>query len=107
MRILSIVAAIVIVLFYSNNAIAQNPIKVNATYNGLNELSEYVFISEQGDELIAQEIDSDITIILDDDAIGNKYEITYTEETVDEVDDEGYETGNKYKVIKITSIKEL
>ncbi len=82
--------------------------KIIGTYTGLNDHFEYVFKTEQGTLIAFQEIIDNIGVDLFDDAtIGKKFEITWTELTVQITDDEGEPSGETAFVKRITSIKSI
>jgi hypothetical protein len=80
--------------------------KIIGTYTGLNDRFEFVFKTEQGSVLAFQEISDNVGVDLFDEAtVGKKFEITWTELSVNILDDEGEPTGESAFVKRITSIK--
>jgi hypothetical protein len=81
---------------------------ITGIYQGLNENFEFVFKTDNGTIVTFQETVDNVPIDLFDDAsIGKKYEITWTELTINITDDEGEPTGEKSNIKRITSIKSL
>lgn len=78
------------------------------TYLGLTEDFEYKFQDEKGNEIIFSEINEEVEIDLyNEENYNKKYRVTWVQNTVEELDDEGEPTGTSYTVNMIVAIEEV
>ncbi len=78
------------------------------TYLGLTENFEYKFQDENGKEIIFSEINDEVEIDLyNEENYNKKFRVTWMQNTVEELDDEGEPTGESYTVNVIMAIEEV
>ncbi|MCG1035106.1 hypothetical protein [Polaribacter sargassicola] len=89
------------------NKISAQENKIIATFNSITENGFYKFIDDKKTVHLFYDISDDVEIALYDDSyLGKKFSITYSTKKIDELDDEGEETGEKITVKIILTIKE-
>ena len=91
--------------FTTKNTVTENTL--TATYKGTNDNEYYKFIDDKNATHLFYDYAENITLDLEDDAnIDKKFILTWKTKEVDELDEEGEETGDKITVKTILSIKE-
>ena len=79
--------------------------KVIATYNSITDKGFYKFIDAKNVEHLFYDLDGSLDIELEDENyLDKKFSITWKTKEIDELDDEGEETGNKITVKIIFTI---
>jgi len=79
--------------------------KLVATFKGVTENDYYKFIDDQKVEHLFYDLDETVELGLEDDEnIGKKFSITWGSREIDEIDDQGDETGVKLTVKTILTI---
>lgn len=107
--------SLIIVLFLSvaattnsNTPEQKGPSKFTGTYNGLTEDMEFEFTDNNGKTYLFQEVGEDVAYDLyEEENFGQKFNVTWEEKMMEETDDEGEPTGNKYKVKVITELEKI
>ena len=80
--------------------------KLVATFKGITDDDSYKFVDDKNKEYLFYDTDDEIEIDLYDDAfIGKKFTLTWKNEEIEELDEEGEETGKNITVKIITSLK--
>ncbi|MDD7915517.1 hypothetical protein [Polaribacter ponticola] len=92
---------------FSAKKITSQENKVIATYNSITDKGFYKFIDAKNVEHLFYDLDGSLDIELEDENyLDKKFSITWKTKEIDELDDEGEETGNKITVKIIFTIKE-
>lgn len=82
--------------------------KLVATFKGVTENDYYKFIDDQKVEHLFYDLDETVELGLEDDEnIGKKFSITWGSREIDEIDDQGDETGVKLTVKTILTIVQV
>lgn len=106
-----VIYSTVVILFLVINANAHTFIPadgqtITAVYKGISDDGQYTFKSKDGKSYLFDEISEGIEVDLSDEAmIGKTFEVSFSEETYEEFDDEGEPTGGTYTQKVITSLK--
>jgi hypothetical protein len=81
--------------------------KIIATFKSITEQGFYKFTDDKNVDYLFYDVAEDVEIALDDESYLDKtFSITWTTKEIDELDDEGEETGDKITVKTILTIKE-
>ena len=79
--------------------------KLIATFKGVTENDYYKFIDDQKVEHLFYDLDESVELGLEDDEnIGKKFSITWSSKEIDEINNDGDETGVKLTVKTILTI---
>ncbi|QTD36360.1 hypothetical protein JL193_09310 [Polaribacter batillariae] len=78
---------------------------LTATFKGVTDNDYFKFEDDNKKEVLFYDVAEDVEITLyDDDLIGKKFKITWIEKEVEEMDENGEETGEKKTVKSITAL---
>lgn len=103
----SVAFVLFITLSFAVNTISAQDNKVVATFKSITEKGFYKFTDDKNAIHLFYDVAEDVEIALDDESYFNKkFSITWTTKQIDELDEEGEETGDKIIVKTILSIKE-
>lgn len=92
---------------FAINTISAQENKIIATFTNITEKGFYKFIDDKNATYLFYDVAEDVEIALDDEIFLNKkFSITYTTKQIDELDDEGEETGELITVKSILTITE-
>lgn len=81
--------------------------KLIATFKSITDKEFYKFVDEKNVEHLFYDLDESIEIGLEDDIyLNKKFTITWKTKQIDELDDNGEETGEKITVKTILTLKE-
>ena len=82
--------------------------KLIATFKGVTENDYYKFIDDQKVEHLFYDLDESVELGLEDDEnIGKKFSITWNSKEIDEINNDGDETGVKLTVKTILTITQV
>jgi hypothetical protein len=96
-----------ITLSFAVNTISAQENKVVATFKSVTEKGFYKFTDDNNTTYLFYDVAEGVEIALDDESYFNKkFSITWTTKQIDELDEEGDETGDKITVKTILTIKE-
>ena len=97
-----------ITLSFAANTISAQENKVIATFKSITERGFYKFTDDKNVAHLFYDVAEDVEIALDDESyFDKKFSITWSTKQIDELDEEGDETGDKITVRTILTIVEL
>lgn len=108
----TIVFIIATLFSYINNDFStitsQEEHKLTATFIGLTDDYYFEFKDTNGKTVIFNEISGEVEVnLFEDETIGKKFEITWEEFAMEETDDDGEPTGEKFSGKRIIAMSEI
>ncbi|MGY8908389.1 MAG: hypothetical protein ACKVIG_00795 [Flavobacteriales bacterium] len=105
--IYSAALVLLIAISFSAKKVIFQENKLVATFKGITEDDLFKFVDDKNKEHLFYDIDDEIEIDLYDDTfIGKKFTLTWKNQEIEDLDEEGEETGKVITVKIITSLKQ-
>lgn len=107
-KLYTVALILLITLSFSAKKVTSQDNTLVATYKGVTENDYYKFVDDKKVEYLFYELDETVELGLEDDEnIGKKFSLTWSSREIDEINNEGDETGVKLTVKTILTIKQV